>query len=131
MVCNRCNIDKSLDDYYKNPRTNSRKDTICKSCKKAYAIEYRKLNPDKVKSNNQKYKKIYIDDTGGYAVYYLPEEHYVGFTNSVKNRIREHSKRGRMVTGYEVIAIFESPIDAHLFETMLHQRGYHGFQHKY
>ena len=131
MVCNKCNKDKGLDDYYNHPRTNNGKDTICKSCKKAYSKNYRKANPDKVKSNNKKYRKIYIDATGGFAVYYLPEEHYVGFTNSVKSRIREHSKKGKIVAGYEVVATFESPIDAHLFETMLHQRGYNGFQHKY
>jgi hypothetical protein len=131
MVCNKCNKDKSLDDYYNHPRTANGKDTICVDCKKEYSKLYRAKNPDKVKENNNKYRGMYIKDTGGYAVYYLPEEHYVGFTNSIKNRIREHSKKNKIVDGYEVIAVFESPIDAHLFETMLHQRGYNGFQHKY
>ena len=67
---------------------------------------------------------------GFYSVYYLPEEHYVGYTNRFKQRLAEHrSKKNRITEGATVIAKFESA-DAHLFETRLHQRGYLGFNQK-
>ena len=65
-----------------------------------------------------------------YSVYYLPEEHYVGMTIKLKDRIISHSGKGKITDGYEVLAQFESGIDAHLFETTLHQRGYHGWHYK-
>ncbi len=130
-TCNKCNIQKSLDDYGLHPSSSLGRDTICKTCKAEYARNYRLKNPDKVKANNLKFKELYISETNGFAVYYLPEEHYVGFTNNIRSRMNDHRKKGRSICNYEIICSFESPIDAHLFETMLHQRGYNGFQHKY
>jgi hypothetical protein len=94
-------------------------------------VEYRKKNPHKVKASNDYFKRKYLMETNGYAVYYLPEEHYVGFTNNIRARMNDHNKRGKCTEGYEILCICESPIDAHLYETMFHQRGYNGFQHKY
>lgn len=130
-TCNKCHIEKTLDEYNKHPQGPLGKDTICKDCKAQYAREYRKKNPEKIKADNVKFKKKYLNETNGYAVYYLPEEHYVGFTNSIRSRMNDHKKRGKCIDGYEILCICESPIDAHLYETMFHQRGYNGFQHNY
>jgi|688.fasta_scaffold321869_2 hypothetical protein len=130
-TCRKCNIEKTLDEYGKNNLSALGKETICKKCKADYSKMYRLNNPEKTKENNSKFRELYLEETNGYAVYYLPEEHYVGFTNNMRSRMNDHRKRGRSILGFEVICKFENPIDAHLFETMLHQRGYHGFQHKY
>ncbi len=129
--CNKCKQEKSLNDFNRHPKSLDGKDTICKVCKREYAKEYRKNNPEKIRLDNLKFKKKYLEETNGYAVYYLPEEHYVGFTNNIRSRINDHNKRGKCTEGYEILCICESPIDAHLYETMFHQRGYNGFQHKY
>ena len=60
------------------------------------------------------------------TVYYLPEEHYVGKSRWPKKRVRAHRLKGKITEGWEVLAKFERDVDAHWFEVMLHQRGYHG-----
>lgn len=130
-TCNKCHIEKTLDEYNKHPQGLLGKDSICKTCKAEYARNYRKKNPHVVKENNIKFRKLYLEETNGYAVYYLPEEHYVGFTNNIRSRINDHSKKGKCVIDYEILCVCESPIDAHLYETMFHQRGYNGFQYNY
>ena len=65
-----------------------------------------------------------------YSVYYLPEEHYVGITNSMYDRMQHHRHKGKIIEGYEVIAKFEREVDAMWLEIMFHQRGYHGFRTK-
>ena len=130
-TCSKCHIEKTLDEYGKNPQGKLGKDYVFKLCKAQYAFEYRKKNPEKIKADNIKFRKRYIEETNGYAVYYLPEEHYVGLTNNIRSRMNDHKKRGKCVDGYEILCVCESPIDAHLYETMFHQRGYNGFQYNY
>ena len=48
-------------------------------------------------------------------------------TNSIKDTIFRHRKRGKITEGLEVIAKFERAVDAHVLETKFHQRGYNGF----
>lgn len=87
---------------------------MCKSCRK-----------DRGHSKRKRYKNGY------YTVYYLPEHHYVGMTNALKNRLQEHrSKNGRITEGYEIIGTYERAVDAHLAETILHSIGYYGFYYK-
>ena len=66
---------------------------------------------------------------GYFYLYYLPEEHYVGISNYVKGRMYDHSKKGKITEGYEIIAKFKRGVDAHLLETMFHQRGYNGYNY--
>ncbi len=99
--CSRCN------NLF---QTNSkRKDRRCPSCINFYATQAR-----------QKRKEGYT------YVYYLPEEHYVGITNHMTNRMSYHKSHGRLINDYEIIAKFERMVDAMWFETMLHQRHYNG-----
>jgi hypothetical protein len=130
-TCTKCNIEKSLDDFNNHPDGPMGKDTQCKKCKAEYAREYRKKNPEKVKANNIKFRDLYMEETGGYAVYCLPVENYVGFTNSIRRRMSDHRKKGKDMSGFHIIKTFDCPIQAHLFETMFHLAGYGGFQHKY
>ena len=86
---------------------------------------YNKKYYDKNKLKNPDVYKLKKDNL--YSVYYLPEEHYVGYTNRLSQRISEHKSRGRFIDGYEILAKFECMYDAHIFETRLHKRGYNGF----
>jgi len=129
--CSKCCKTKKLSDFYSHPKSKDGLDSRCKSCKKEYSRQYRIKNPEKVKKSRDRFKKIYKEETGGYAVYYLPEEHYAGFSNNLRQRMLDHKKNGRIVEGYEVVGIYKCPIEAHLTETFLHKMGYEGFQHKY
>ena len=66
---------------------------------------------------------------GKIHVYYIPEEHYVGISVYPKGRMCDHSKNGRITDNWEIIASFERGVDAHWFETLLHMRGYNGYNY--
>lgn len=86
------------------------------------------------KSDKEYYaKKLAKTKDGYYSVYYIPEEHYIGVSNQVKKRMWNHSSKGLITEGWEIIARFERLVDAHWFEVLFHQRGYNGhnkFNHK-
>ena len=130
-TCTKCKITKPLDEFNNHPKGPMGKDTRCKLCKAEYAREYRRKNPEKIKQSNKRFRDIYLQETGGYAVYCLPVENYVGFTNNMRSRINHHAKNGKNIVGFHVIKTFDCPMKAHLFETMFHIAGYNGFQHKY
>lgn len=108
-TCRICNESKTIDSFHRRGQGHR---TECKKCK------------SKIDS-----KRTRMPD-GFYSVYYLPEHHYVGMTNSMKNRMQEHKHKGKITDGYEVVAQFGSAIEAHLAETMLHAIGYNGFYYK-
>ena len=130
--CKYCNTDKSVVEFAKHPSAYLGVSNKCKSCTNEYNRTYRN-NPDN-KKKASKYKRgryeANLNENRMVAVYYLPEEHYVGITNSITQRMRDHSKSGRIVDGYEIIAYFERGVDAHLLETLFHVRGYRGYSHK-
>lgn len=64
----------------------------------------------------------------GYAIYLLPEEHYVGMSKNVYNRMLKHKHRGKNTDGWKVITCFEDPMEAHIYETKLHMMGFKGFR---
>ena len=64
---------------------------------------------------------------GYYTVYYLKEEHYVGMTTSLPNRLSEHkSKYNRHIEDVEVIGKYETKAEALRVEAALHSMGYLG-----
>ena len=48
----------------------------------------------------------------------------------MKNRMQEHRRKGKFTNGYEIVASFDSAIEAHYIETKLHLLGYNGFYYK-
>lgn len=106
--CSKCKIDKPDDDFGWKEKNKSRK-SECKSCFKERRITWR---------------KSYETD---YCVYYLPEEHWIGMSKNLKTRLNNHKSMGRITDGVEVLCYFKRRVDAHLLETMFHQRGYNGF----
>ena len=78
------------------------------------------------------YSKLYQERRAelypGYSVYYIPEEHYIGMSRNVLARISKHKHLGKITEGCEILASFNNPIKAHLFETTLHLMGYNGYR---
>tara|TARA_R110000764_G_scaffold10253_4_gene31635 strand:- start:793 stop:1140 length:348 start_codon:yes stop_codon:yes gene_type:complete len=109
--CSTCKQTKPLTEYHRKGDSHRAE---CRQCRK----------------DKGHHKSIRHRD-GHFSVYYLPEHHYVGMTNAMKHRMTEHrSKNNRFTRGYEVIAVFEEAVEAHLFETRLHAMGYNGFNYK-
>lgn len=108
-TCSVCKIPKNESNFsiLKNGYYKSQ----CKECRNKRAIEIRASRKD-----------------GYYYLYYLPEEHYVGITNFVKQRIAKHKHLGKVVDNYEIICKFKFAVQAHLYETYLHCMGYNGFR---
>ena len=97
---------------------------MCKPCRNEAKRERYKINPETMLENQRRWRRSQKD--GLHYVYYLPEEHYVGITNYVANRISQHRRGGKLTDNHEVLASFEREVDAKWFEIQLHQRGYLG-----
>lgn len=117
--CIKCNRLKRTHLFHKDRSKKSGLSSYCKSCKKKF---------DSLRK--RKYGDLDKDGNLIYTVYYLPEEHYVGMTKDLLERMRDHTKKGKIVDGYEIVGQYLNPKIAHLLETQLHYRGYHGFQYK-
>ena len=132
---------------YKNPEK-----------RKEYAIKYREENRIKMNLSNKRYydklvscpdrraaenkrkrnerAKRKLSEVESFVVYFLPKEHYVGYTNSFDRRMREHRKidsrrsssKSLDTKGAIIIAKFKCPMEAHLYETQMHLRGFNGFK---
>ena len=70
-----------------------------------------------------------------YTIYYLPNEHYVGVTNNLKRRLREHRAGNtsknvvrKDTSECKVLGVFYNRADALEIERKYHEHGYKGFQ---
>ena len=62
-----------------------------------------------------------------YTVYYLLEEHYVGMSSGLKNRLYHHKHTyNRHVEDVEIIGKYKTKQEALMVETKLHSMGYLG-----
>ncbi len=65
-----------------------------------------------------------------FSVYYLPEEHYVGMTGWLTDRIKTHRLRGKNVEGWKLMASFPTNIEARNYEAMLQSSmGFNGLKY--
>ena len=87
-------------------------------------------NKDEINARRtERRKQKKAERMDGYTyVYYLPEEHYIGITGDLKERMADHRKT-KITDGMVVVARFERRVDARWFESMFHQRGYNGGDH--
>ena len=108
-ICKICKVEKPLDCYTAHKRNKGGYKPSCKECSKKYLKAWR------------------ASVCKEHSVYYLPEEHYVGMTNNVRERMTRHRNLGKITEGYEILAVFERRVDAAWFEVQLHQRDYYGF----
>ena len=90
----------------------------------AYRKQYRIENSEKLRVYKKNHYQKLKD--GLFSVYYLKEEHYVGQTSSIYNRMTHHKFYDRYVKDVEVLAKFETRNEAKAFEAKLHDMGYHG-----
>ena len=82
------------------------------------------FNKRLLKYNNARNKGIITD--GKFYLYYLPEEHYIGITNNPKNRIPQHTYRGKIIDGWEIVAEYDNPKLCAFHEALMHLIGYNG-----
>ena len=58
--CNICNVEKTLDNFYVNRKSNTTGEPIydskCKRCKNNYAVKFQLNNPDKKLASQKKYR---------------------------------------------------------------------------
>lgn len=125
--CCRCEELKPLSEFGRRSESWDGLQYDCKICKNKKANE--RYHSNLAKNREIGRKQAAKGTMKKFAVYYLPEMHYVGVTNNIQRRMRNHRSRGRITEGYEVMCYFERHIDAVWFEVMLHQRGYHGSQY--
>mgnify|MGYP003626692158 CR=1 FL=1 len=81
-----------------------------KDTQKVKVKEYYEANKESILSQSKKYRSSLKDNF--YSLYYLTEDHYVGVTNQLKNRMYNHKNKGKHVLDYEVIATFETKREA-------------------
>lgn len=109
--CTKCNKVKPLDEF---PLNKKWRDNRCKSCKVVYQRRLRSI-----KRNERKF----------WYVYYLPEEHYIGVSKGIKDRMHRHKKLGKITDNYEIIYKHEHPAACLMVEALFHFIGYNGCQY--
>lgn len=108
--CCKCNIEKSYQEFNKNKNSKDGLLSYCKLCNRTYMKEY-----------YGKAKLTY------WIVYLLPSSNYVGYTNNIKWRIRNHkSKYKRTADNYVIISKVQTQDQARQMEAWYHNRGYRG-----
>ena len=53
--CNKCNVDKTVDDFHVDKSKHDGRRTICRTCVYLNNLSYRKRFPEKVKENDRKW----------------------------------------------------------------------------
>ena len=79
---------------------------------------YRDANKEKLAAYNKEYVSAKRDEF--YTVYYLPEEHYVGITNQLYVRVKNHRSKGRNVEGHRILFTCETKREALDIERKFH-----------
>ena len=77
--------------------------------------------------NSEAIKERYESRKDGmYTLYYLPEEHYIGITTNVYNRLKRHKGQGNHSADVEIVAKFDNKREALNTERYMHNIGYNG-----
>jgi hypothetical protein len=82
-VCTKCQIEKPLNDFYKDTSMKSGRRGECKICAKEHQKEYRKNNKEKIREHCKEYRKNNKEKRDNYN-----KEYY----QNNKEKIREHQK---------------------------------------
>lgn len=108
--CKVCNTEKHTSEFHKCIKSNATYlRSYCKECGKIQRRNWRSSKKDNY-----------------WYVYYLPEEHYVGMTSIVHERIKYHENSGKIIDDYEIIARYNHPALALMTEALFHYCGYNG-----
>lgn len=107
-VCKKCNQEKDYTSFYPNKARRDGYNSYCNACRKSYTES----------------KK-----DGYYTVYFIPQDNYVGVTNSTFARKWLHTAEGRNMNKYITLGRFKERDEAYRLETIYHDLGYEG-RHK-
>jgi predicted GIY-YIG superfamily endonuclease len=104
-----------------------------------YHKEYYAKNKEKVLAKNKEYRDNHKDvlnikskerwesgKDGYHTVYLLQSCNYVGVTDNLPHRLRQHKTNGRDCTNYIVLHKTKNREEAHTMESLLHDMGYEG-----
>lgn len=114
-ICNKCKVEKSVDDFYTNFIKSKNKTYTRPNCKKCHVKLNRKHNDNK--------------KDGYYYVYLLPDTKYIGMTDCILHRMRSHKGKGKNTTGYKVMFKSKNVKITALVELLFHIFGYNGFNY--
>lgn len=118
-TCKRCNEEKSVDDFYLNTNSETRR-SICKKC---YVDNNKKTNS----VNNPKRVNYTEDGELLFTLYYIPQHHYVGCcVKKPHYRMLDHSHKGKNTEGWEIIHQSTDLKEISDMEELLHSTGYNG-----
>ena len=92
--------------------------------RKEYARQYYLKNRERLLKQRAEYVENLKD--GFYSVYLLEDYNYVGYTQSIKQRLAQHKKNNRDCTNYRILHTTKSKQDAKELEALLHDIGYEG-----
>lgn len=122
-VCSKCKEDKSVKSFNRNKRMKDGLQNQCRDChNSAQGDSYKRHSIKRdLRYHKRKHKPI---------VYLMPNENYVGTTENLYYRLREHEKLGRDVSGVRTLHEFEDRATALKFERFMHEQGYEG-KHKF
>ena len=102
-ICTKCKEERPIEEFHRCKQSPGGRRAECKHCRKEYARKY-------LQSKKDPY----------YSVYYLPEEHYCGYTSYLEDRMRVHENAGRNIEGWRVLYATESKEDARHHENFFH-----------
>ena len=130
QVCKICKEYKEFSEYNKNSQLKSGHYYQCKAClKQLNKVITKRLYKEKGKSYWRDKNKQFFDDCkdGYYYVYLLPDHDYVGHTNNLTFRMRDHRNvYGRNTDNMQVLGSFKTRDEAKAYELQKHKEGYLG-----
>ena len=89
--------------------------------------KYRTGNGFAHRGNHSKYPS---NDSGTFVVYHIPAHYYVGITDNIQRRCREHHSHGGFdLTDVHILSSHDNPYDALAEEAKYHRMGYAGCQY--
>lgn len=75
-LCRKCDTVKPLSEFGKNRARKDGLQDLCKPCRNAYKIEWRRKNPEKRKEYDRRYYQKHGDKRREYAKEHYPPEYY-------------------------------------------------------
>ena len=93
-ICNKCNVFKSLGQYYRNKNEKDGRQYTCKSCCSEYQREYHKLNSKDLKKKRAKYRnsRSYLDSIARYTKRRRQEDPLFKAKQNLRKRINDAYK---------------------------------------
>ena len=82
-----------------------------KEQKKELSAKWRVENKERVRAYSKEYRQANKHKP---TVYYIPEEHYVGITENLYERIQKHKSLGKNIEGYRILKEFNTRQEAPL-----------------